>query len=279
MLSGKSYAKINLFLYILRKREDGYHEIATLFAKVGLHDSIKIEKSDSTVLQCNDSGIPTDEGNIILKVFNILRKEYGVEGNLKITLQKEIPFGAGLGGGSSNAECFLRLADEFFSLGLTIEQKSSILAAVGSDTVFFMYDKPMLGTGRGEILNEGPKLPKMPVLLVNPCIHVSAGEIYSHPNLKLTPEFDIGTIRHAYDFGEAIRLLYNGMEEAVFGLHPEVMALRDKILKLGAKGSMMSGSGSTVFGIFDDEIKMEQAAKEIHISRPDYKIYKTFIRN
>lgn len=273
----KSYAKINIFLNINGKRDDGYHDIETLFVKIGLHDVIGLKKSDKLILECNKADIPTDSSNIILKVDTILKTEYGLKDNYHIKLEKNIPAGGGLGGGSGNAAVYLKAVNELSALNVSMLEMEKIMARVGSDTVFFLHDKPMLAEGRGEILHDGPQLPECFVLLVNPLIHVPTGQIYSSPNLKLTPRGELTRMRHAYTYESLLGLLKNGMEPAVFALYPEVGHVRELLLKSGADSALMSGSGATVFGLFSTEEKLNNSFQYITKNFPDYFTEKTYI--
>ena len=152
-------AKVNLFLYVLGKRADGYHDIFTLFYPVSIYDTLSIQKSDKTTLTCSNKNIPEDDNNIIIKTHNILKEKYNLQDNFNITLEKNIPFGAGLGGGSSNAAYYLKAINEISGLCLNYEQMAEIMAEVGSDTVFFLKNIPQLAYGRGTELMPAPLLP------------------------------------------------------------------------------------------------------------------------
>jgi len=152
MLVGKSYAKINLFLHVINKRDDGYHNIVTLMTKISLYDTIVIEGSRNFEIISNVSSVPLNGDNIIWKVYELLKVHYNIS-PVRVYLYKNIPMGAGLGGGSSNAATFLNLVDQFFSLRMSFDKKYEILSRVGSDTVFFLKDaQTVIARGRGEVL-------------------------------------------------------------------------------------------------------------------------------
>ncbi len=250
MLNAKSHAKINLFLQVLGKRKDGFHNLNTLFAKINLYDEMEVKFSDKFSITSTDPDIPTDESNIIYKVKNIVEKEFDVKCKLSVFLKKNIPTGGGLGGGSSNATIFLQIVDRLFSLELSYEIKKNILAQVGSDTVFFLHNKPMIGSSRGEILTEAPEIPKLNLLIVNPGIFVSTKEIFQDGNLRLTPKSEVIRMRQPLQLKELCKIMTNDLEVPVFHKYPQIKRIKDELERLGAEKAMMSGSGSTVFGVF-----------------------------
>lgn len=274
-ISLKSYGKVNIFLHILGKRPDGFHELYTLFSKISLYDTLNISKSAEQKIICNKPHIPTDESNIISKVHNILCDDYGVTQNFTTELIKNIPDGGGLGGGSSNGAVYLNGVCEILGLKMSIETKTEIMARVGSDTAFFLHDQPMIGTGRGEILTPYGKLPKCSLLLVNPRVHVPTGKVFSSENLKLTKKEEVNRMRHISDYGEYGDILCNGMEEAVFELYPVVKEAKEALVEAGADFSLMSGSGATVYGIFKSDKPAAKAADEINRKHPDWDVYMT----
>lgn len=269
-----SHAKINIFLHILGKRQDGYHDLYTLFTKIGLHDTLKVTHSETQTITCDNPDIPTDEKNIISKVDKILKAEYGIKDNFTTQIEKRIPDGGGLGGGSSNAAAYLRAVLELTETDMSMSDQIKIMAAVGSDTAFFLYDTPMIGEGRGEILSKYGALPPCHVLLINPKIHVSTAKVFSSPNLKLTDKTEVTRILHAKKFEDYAHIMYNGLEQAVFSEYPEVALAKDVLFKNGADNAMMSGSGSTVFGLFRDKNKAENALAAIN---NDHTAWKSFL--
>jgi len=276
-ISLKSYGKINLFLHILGKRSDGFHELFTLFSKIGLHDNLAISLSDKQEIVCSKPDIPTDESNIINRVQKILEDDYGVSQKFRIELDKQIPDGGGLGGGSGNAAVYLNGACKLLGIDMDMQTKTDIMASVGSDTAFFLHDKPMVGRGRGEILTPYGDLPECKILLVNPDIHVSTAAVFSSPNLKLTDMSEVNRMRHASAYEEFQDILFNGLEAAVFAEYPVVKEARDALVSSGADFAMMSGSGATVFGIFRDDDSLDKAIETMKVDRPDWKYYKTYL--
>ena len=278
-LTRRSYAKINLFLHINGKREDGYHDIETLFALIGLYDVITAEKADEDRLVCTDDTVPTDGRNLIFKALDLYRDKCAIDDKFFIQLEKNIPHGAGLGGGSSNAAVFLKMAQDITDVHLSYEENAEILASIGSDTVYFLHNRPMIGLGRGEILKAAPELPKAGILLINPGVHVPTGQIYNDRNLTLTRCSDLSTMPHELGFCELLELMFNGMEKAVFSAYPVVRELAEEMQKLGGAKTMMSGSGSSVFSVFENDDTLNSAYNRALQLWPDYTVIKTYIIN
>jgi 4-diphosphocytidyl-2-C-methyl-D-erythritol kinase len=247
-------AKINLGLYITGKRPDGYHEISTVMVPIPWYDIMEcIPAGKKTSFQSSGLFIPgPPEDNLCLRAYELLRKEYDLP-PVQIHLHKVIPFGAGLGGGSSDAVFMLRLLSEEFQLFLNDEMLEIYASQLGSDCAFFVKNKPALAQGRGELLTEldipikGYKL-----LVVYPNVAVSTSEAYRNCKPKA----------NAPDLKEILSLpvaewkirLHNQFEESVFAIHPKLEAIKNKVYSAGATYAAMSGSGSAIFGIFEKEL-------------------------
>ncbi len=273
-LSGECNAKINLFLRITGRRDDGYHNIRTLFVPLDLHDTITLTPAPYTSLRCNVPHIPVNHKNIILKTDKILREEYGFDRCFRIDLIKRIPTGAGLGGGSSDAACYLNLAAGAAGLELSDVDKADIMRRVGSDTVFFLRGRPALGSGRGDVLEDFDFLPDFHVLLINPRIHVSTRDIYSSPELVLSEDCDVPEITSPMTFGEMTAIMKNDMELPVFNMYAEVKELVEKINSRGRGAGRMSGSGATVFGVYESESLRDEDYEAFRAEYPSYFIKK-----
>lgn len=251
-LMGRSYAKVNLLLRVLNKRPDGYHNIYTILCAVDFSDSIMIKPAKRTFLRSTGIKIPINESNIILKVDKILRAEYNLKQAYHITVNKRIPVGAGLGGGSSNACTYLQLVNESASLGLSLDQQHEILSCVGSDAPFFLYTPMALGEGRGEILTPLKNEGNLHFILINPRIFISTASVYNDKKLQLTSPSDLPKISDLLGTDRILEIMGNDLEEAVFSKYPLVKELCGALEKAGADRAMLSGSGSTVFGVFRD---------------------------
>lgn len=256
MLTVFSYAKINIFLHIISKRKDDYHDIFTLMSKIGLHDTVSIEESKEFSIDINTKEIPNNSDNIVWKIYGIVKSRYDIP-PVRFHIYKKIPWGAGLGGGSSNAEAALRLMDQYFNIKLTDDEKKSILQSVGSDTVFFMSkSSSAYAEGRGEIITDGPYLPKANILLIKPAFSISTKEAYQGVKLRLTNNYIKDKINSFLDYGRLIEILENDFENTIFVKYQELKWIKDMLLKLGADGALMSGSGSTIFGLFSNYNRM-----------------------
>jgi 4-diphosphocytidyl-2-C-methyl-D-erythritol kinase len=256
-------AKINLGLQITAKRPDGFHEIETAFYPVNWCDALEVTGSadGGPEFGLSQSGIPVAgplEENIIYKAFKKL-KEIKKIPSLKVHLHKNIPMGAGLGGGSSDAAFFINVTDELFSLSLSAAQKHNICSSLGSDCSFFLGNSPMLGTGRGEVLSPlNIDLSSYYLYLVYPGVHSNTAQAYRNI-IPRKPEKSLSQILSGpvSDWKDE---LVNDFEKGIFNLHPAIADLKAALYKAGAIYASMSGSGSTVFGIFD---------KKPHLSLPE----------
>ncbi len=278
-LTIKCPAKVNLFLHITGKREDGYHNLYTLFYPVSICDNLTIEKSDNTILTCSNPNIPCDNSNIILKTHNLLRTQFNFKDNYKIHLEKNIPFGAGLGGGSSNAAKYLLGINKLSNLNLSYDDMKNIMAQVGSDTVFFLHNEPMIASGRGEILEKAPSLPLLYFIIINPNIFISTKEIYSSPNLKFSNINPLDKLKKIYTFEELVSIMNNDMESVVFTLHKEVADIVDYLNTNSSGKALMSGSGSTVFAVYENEVERDNAFIKAKEKYKSYFIEKAAVFN
>jgi len=248
--------KINLGLHVLDKRPDGYHNLETCFYPVPCTDILEIIPSKNFAFSSSGNNIPgLPEQNLCVKAYQLLANEFSID-PVHIHLHKIIPMGAGLGGGSSDAAHVIRMLNDIFSLNLPQEKMMQLAASIGSDTAFFIQDRPMVGTGRGEILaNVELDLERKFLVLVNPDIHVSTSEAYAHVK-PAQPEVRLMKIL-VRPLDEWRNLLKNDFEYSVFSKYPAIKDLKDKLYSLGALYASMSGSGATVFGIFKNEFNVE----------------------
>ncbi len=248
--------KINIGLRVVRKREDGYHNLETIFYPVsGLHDELKVEKADEfaflqdgLVVDC----LPTD--NLIIRVYKSMQAHFPQIGTVKITFKKNIPFGAGLGGGSSDAAHMAIALNEIFQLGLTKEQLVEEVRPLGADCPFFVYNTPCYAEGIGdELMPISLDLSGLRLVMIKPHCGVSTKEAYA--GIVRHPEVE-GQIKTALDEGlsfDRMRpLLINDFEQTVFPIHPEIAEIKQRLHDAGAVYAAMSGSGSTVFGLFQN---------------------------
>lgn len=260
--------KINIGLRVIGKRTDGYHDLETIFYPVlGLHDELEVTRSDS--FRFEQTGITVDcpaEDNLIVKCYRRMQSRYPQIGNVNIRFEKRIPFGAGLGGGSSDAAHMAIALNELFELGLTQEQLAEEVAPLGADCAFFVYNTPCLAEGIGERLTPiSFTLGGFRLLMVKPDVHVSTREAYAgirlsgdHPSLaELVRSNQQSGVRsqksEVRDLLKREDIIYNDFERTVFPLHPELGGIKKRLQDAGAYYAAMSGSGSTVYGLFEDD--------------------------
>jgi len=269
-LKFKTPAKVNLGLHVHGKREDGFHELETIFQMVSLFDDVELELLSSGIkLECDTPGIPTDDTNLVCKAALLLRKSYQVEGKgVSIRLKKKIPFGAGLGGGSGNAAGVLMGLNRLWDLNIDREKLFTLAAELGSDVPFFLTSPCALGKGRGERLKVLESCSKFQVLLVFPGFPIATSWVYQNLRLKLTKRpNNISILRKNLSLSNITSLgsqLYNDLESVVIQKFPEVKVVKDELWAWGALGVLLSGSGSTVFGIFDDPEKAQVACASLN---------------
>ena len=269
-LKFKTPAKVNLGLHVHGKREDGFHELETIFQMVSLFDDVELELLSSGIkLECDTPGIPTDDTNLVCKAALLLRKSYQVEGKgVSIRLKKKIPFGAGLGGGSGNAAGVLMGLNRLWDLNIDREKLFTLAAELGSDVPFFLTSPCALGKGRGERLKVLESCSKFQVLLVFPGFPIATSWVYQNLRLKLTKRpNNISILRKNLSLSDITSLgsqLYNDLESVVIQKFPEVKVVKDELWAWGALGVLLSGSGSTVFGIFDDPEKAQVACASLN---------------
>ena len=269
-LKFKTPAKVNLGLHIHRKREDGFHELETIFQMVSLYDEIELESQSSGIeLECNISGIPEGSANLAYKAALLLKKFCQVKDRgVRIRLKKYIPAGAGLGGGSGNAAGVLMGLNLLWDLDLKKEKLSILSSELGSDVPFFLTSPLALGTGRGEQLEVLEPRFKFQVLLVFPGFSISTLWVYQNLKLKLTKrENNISILRKNLSLSDIAGLgskLYNDLEPVVIQRFPEIQIIKGELQAQGALGVLLSGSGSTVYGIFDDPEKADAACSGLN---------------
>ncbi len=251
--------KINLGLRIVRKRNDGYHDLETVFYPIPLCDVLEIirdpqhQQINTTTVQFSTTGISVDgniQDNICIKAFNLLQKDFPQLPAIQMHLHKAIPIGAGLGGGSSDAAFTLSLLNKQFNLGLQGEQLVNYALQLGSDCPFFIINKPCSATGRGEILEPTAiDLSSYKFIIVNPGIHISTVHAFSGITPALPTQLVKEIIQQPIETWK--NELVNDFEKTVFSQHPEIGAIKKKLYDGGALYASMSGTGSTVYGIFE----------------------------
>jgi 4-diphosphocytidyl-2-C-methyl-D-erythritol kinase len=263
-----SFAKINWTLRVLGKREDGFHELFTVFQTVSLHDTLHFEDSGELELTCDDRRIPTDESNLIFRAAKALQRHFGITDGVHIHLEKHIPSPGGLGGGSSNAAVALMGLMRLWKVDAKALDLVNIAAELGSDVPFFLHGGTAIGSGRGEIIEEIDSLTADEMLVVTPDAYVSTADAFAGLNAPaLTSEgqkLNLTVCRNgAKSFDLYHSALINDFERTVFDAHPEIKRVKDTLLELGAANAAMSGTGASVFAIFDNKETRQTAQKAL----------------
>jgi 4-diphosphocytidyl-2-C-methyl-D-erythritol kinase len=290
-LTLRSPAKVNLYLQVLRKRPDQYHDIRTLFERIDLCDTITLSSRQDTEIRfkCPDPRVPKDESNLCIRTARLLQERCRVQKGVEITLDKRIPVGAGLGGGSSNAATVFLGLNRLWKLGLTKETLVRLAKQIGCDIPFFIYDTPFaLGNGRGDKIRvlKGLKRAKFWHLLVVPRIHVSTPLIYKAWDAWSTKKYDMARLTNTQlnanillsalkkrGLALSCKLFCNSLEPVTTKLYPEVGRAKESLSALGIETVLMSGSGPTVFGIVPSEAKALSLGRKL---KKQYKSWEVF---
>jgi len=246
-------AKINLFLRVLRKRADGYHDIVSLMQKITLYDELIFYPIPTgIVLNCPGSDLPTSEDNLVFRAAQSIFAYANYPSGVEIKLTKKIPLAAGLGGGSSDAATTLIALNKICSLNLKKNELMKLGAKIGADVPFFVFGNNALASGIGDKLKALQDLPKINLVLIKPQFELSTKMVYENLNLRLTRGKNNYSIPRFLKMSDIIRELHNDLESVSLEMHPELADLKKMLLRHGALGALMSGSGPTVFGIFRD---------------------------
>lgn len=252
-----AYAKINLFLDILGKRDDGYHEVSMIMQTIKLADYLALEEYEENILLCSHQFLPVNDSNLALKALLLMQEIFPQIPKVKILLEKHIPIAAGLAGGSADAAAVITGLNELFSLKQSPAQLAQIGARLGSDIPFCLLGGTALAEGRGEKMTTLPDLPHFYLVLVKPKIGLSTAGVYK----SLVPA-DYATHPDSAKYITAIQRgdtsyitsnLYNTLEKSAFRLQPQVGEIKNEFKRLGANYTLMSGSGSTIFSLFEDK--------------------------
>ena len=284
-ISLKALAKINLGLDVVRRREDGYHEVRMIMQTIHLYDRLDIKrtKESGIQIQTNLSFLPVNENNLIYKAAKLLMDEFSITDGVSVKLDKRIPVAAGMAGGSTDAAAMLFGMNRLFSLGLTKRQLMERGVQIGADMPYCIMRGTALAEGIGEELSQLPPMVKCPVLIAKPSISVSTKFVYQ--NLKLDdatihPDIDrlIDDIR-AKNLYDIAAHMGNVLETVTIPNYPVIDEIKKHMLSHGAVGAMMSGSGPTVFGLFDDEATAKKAYKAMRSSHLARQVYLTSVYN
>lgn len=257
-------AKINYLLDVIGKRSDGYHDLRMIMQRVNLCDEITLTMTDTPGISvtCDSKGAPDGPGNIAWKAAQALLDLTGSDTGVRIEIVKKIPVAAGLGGGSSDAASVLMGMNTLFNLCLTDQQLMEIGCKLGADVPFFIFKKTALAEGIGEKLTPLPEVPKCWILLINSGVPVSTAWVYR--SLQLTNRGELNRLPQFFESIEHIvSILSNDLESVTIPAFPVIADIKAHLMKLGAVGSLMSGSGPTVFGVFKNFDDAETARREL----------------
>lgn len=268
----KAYAKINLALDVLRRREDGYHDVKMIMQNIGIYDVLEFtadpEKSGrEIILTANREDIPTDGRNLIYKAASLMFDEYNLEGSIHVNLIKNIPVEAGMAGGSTDCAATLIAVNQLFNLGADKKRLMELGVTLGADVPYCVLAQTALSEGIGEVLTPVNPLPDCYILVAKPPVNVSTKMVYT--NLKLDelgshPDVDgmIAALKGG-DLKTICTYMENVLESVTVKLHPKIEELKNIMKEQGALNAIMSGSGPTVFGIFEDRDVAQQSAEYI----------------
>lgn len=246
-------AKINLGLHVLRKRHDGFHDIDTVFLRIGWSDRLSARPAAEVSMTCSDPGLPTDKGNLCMQAARLLRETFGVREGAALHLEKRLPYGAGLGGGSSDAAATLRLLTCLWKMEVPEARLYELAALLGSDVTGFLGPAASFAEGRGERLTPmaGYRFPFVIVVVVPP-VRMATGRAYAMMRPHAEDRPDLRTIVASNNLARWRTELVNDFEVPVCAAFPEIGGAKEKLMAAGAGYAAMSGSGSAVFGVFED---------------------------
>lgn len=268
----KALAKINLGLDVVRKREDGYHEVRMIMQNIGICDELDITITDASgiFLETNREDLPTDEGNLVYRAAKLLMDEFQVTKGVHISLKKQIPVAAGMAGGSSDAAAAMIGVNELFELGLTQQELMERAVKIGADVPYCIMGGTALAEGIGEVLSKLPPMPDCMILIAKPPIDVPtkfvygnlrANELESHPDIDAM----IGDLKEN-NLEHMCQIMGNVLETVTIPAYPVIDEIKKLMTESGAVGAMMSGSGPTVFGIFTDQESAKRAETAVRDS-------------
>lgn len=277
----KARAKINLGLDVVRRREDGYHEVKMVMQMLRLYDQIDIEKTQESgiFVRSNLSFLPTDERNIAYKAAKVMIDQFGLEQGVIIRIEKHIPVAAGMAGGSTDCAAVLYGMNKLFGLRLNQKKLRELGVKLGADVPYCLMRQTALSEGIGEILTPISPLQDCPILIAKPSVSVSTRHVYEHLKLDeqtMHPDIDgIVTALADGDLYGVTNRMANVLETVTVPEHPVIDEIKKQMMASGAVNALMSGSGPTVFGIFDDEEKAKKACEDMKASGLARQIYLT----
>ena len=271
-----SPAKINLFLHVTGIRPDGYHNIISLMCCIGLYDIISMDfKAKKITVTCNNPDVPDDESNLAFLAARQFYKNLGKSDGLNISIEKHIPVGSGLGGGSSNAATVLLSLNRYYQEPFSQEELMTMGLAIGADIPFYIFKQPAIATGIGEKLKVFDRLDRFWVVLIYPGFGVSTEMIYKNLDLRLTIcKKKVKNFLLNKQWFNPENHLCNDLETVAASKYPQIYEAKKALIDCGASGSLMTGSGSAVFGLFDD-FSTAQGARQAILKKHTWDVYLT----
>jgi len=274
----ESPAKVNLRLEILNKREDGYHELRTVFQKISLHDTLhfSLKKEKEISIATDHPNLPVGKTNLVYQAAQSMLKASDYQGGVHIEIKKQIPLGAGLGGGSSNAATTLKALNQLLKKSLSKRKLMEMGLKIGADVPFFIWEGAAIGSGIGEKLKK-VTLPDLQYVLIYPNFEVSTR--WAYQNFVLTNQRIHFNLHKFLKTPEGISsILFNHLEEVVSRKYPQIEVMKNSLLSRGALGALMTGSGPTVFGLFQDDKSATGAYEKIKkmVARRGWVVFKTY---
>jgi len=278
MWIAESFAKINLGLYVLERLPTGYHRIETGFAFIEWSDRFEVEKSTEYKLSLSDDSIPADESNLITKAYRAFDQYIGLKNQYSFSVKKNIPAGAGLGGGSSNAALTFRMLNKMEETGLSNDEIVDLCRDLGADIPVFVHGEAGIGTGMGQDIEAVDIQPDAWIVTVNPGFESSTAEAYQQCIPNPEPDFSIKGVLLEEPIEQWQVLLQNDLEAPVIARHELIGNIKDQLIDFGADYASMSGSGSSIYGVFDQDFVAINAYESFHklgflanLTRPKFK--------
>jgi len=268
MVKEKAYAKINLFLNVMKKRIDGFHDLEMVMASLDFYDilTFKNNKSKDIVIISDVEVSKKLEDNTIYKIAKFLKEEFKIDKGVTINLTKNIPISAGLGGGSADAAATFRGLNKLWKLELSFKEMASLSSDFGSDIPFCIYNKLAIARGKGEDLGFIDNKIKANVILINPNIEISTKEVFEKVDISKIQNHKISGMTSAI-YNKNYKLLFtelhNSLEQITFEIEPKIREIKNKLIDLGLDGALMSGSGATVFGLSRSKSKVKEVIESI----------------
>lgn len=263
-----AYAKVNLFLEVITRRNDGYHDLVTILQTVSLHDQIELSSQpEKIILTCDLQTLPTDDRNLAYRAARILKEKTGTKHGVSISLQKNIPVGAGLGGGSSDAATVLIGCNQLWSCNLSYSELAKIAMRIGMDVPFFLRGGTALALGRGERIIQQLPTPELGLIIIYPNFPVPTVSVYKNFDIRSVEETkEPAPLLSAVETGDAkgiAELLFNRLEMPAFKLHPQLAEIKEELVTAGCLGALLSGSGSAIFGIAWSKDEAQKIAQKL----------------